>query len=153
MRGVYNCQAQITSVSTSRTLAYITAPSGKVVEILSASVTDANITAAEQLDIGFGIISSLGTPTATSITPRPTEKGDQAAGSTTKVNVTASEPTYTGEPFTDRQSPPNTSGYFYDPLPEERPIIQPGDSYGLKLLTAPGNTYTFNVNLRFREIG
>jgi hypothetical protein len=153
MKGVYNAQYQATTVSSARTLLYLTAPSTKVVEILSISVTNANITAAEQLDIFFSKITSLGTPTATTVTPRPTETGDQACGSTCKANVTASEPTYESPPYVDRQGPANVAGYYFDPLPEERPTIAPSDTYGVKLATSVGNSYTLDINVRFREIG
>jgi hypothetical protein len=153
LKGVYNAQYQASGVNTARTLLYLTAPAAKVVEVLSVSVTNVNVTAAEQLDIIFSKITTLGTPTATTIVPRPTETGDQACGSTSKANVTGSEPTYENPPYVDRQGASNAGGYYYDPLPEERPTIAPGDSYGVKLAGTPASTYTLDINVRFREIG
>src|SRR6516164_3914532 len=94
MRGVYTAATKISALNASKTLAYITAPSGKVVEILSVIVTNESNATNFQGEIAIANISSLGTPTATSVTPTPHEAGDQAAASTVKVNVTASEPTY-----------------------------------------------------------
>jgi len=158
MRGVYTAAYQITGVTTSKTLMYLTAPSTAVVEILSAKVTDANVTTAEQLDIGIAKIATLGTPTATTLTPKPIEAGSSSAGSTVKGNVTASEPTYEVDGssialFIDHQGASNMAGYYYDPLPEERPIVSPSASIGIKLLAVPSNSYTLNVVLTFREIG
>jgi pyruvate/2-oxoglutarate dehydrogenase complex dihydrolipoamide acyltransferase (E2) component len=94
MQGVYTASYQITSVTTSKTLMYVTAPSTGVVQILSAKVTETNVTTNEQLEFRLAKIATLGTPTATTLTPKPTESKSPAASSTVKGNVTASEPTY-----------------------------------------------------------
>jgi hypothetical protein len=151
MRGVYNARYQITGVTAAKTLMYLTAPSGKVVEIISASVTNLDNDTNEQFEACLNTVSSLGTPTATSVTPDPTEAGDQAAGSTVKGNVTASEPTYGNAQF-GREGASLLAGWFFDPLPEERPTVAPSATIGLRLLTAIAST-GLNVNIRFREIG
>lgn len=158
MRGTYTASYQITGVNASKTLLYITAPSTAVVELFSAKVTNANIAAIENLDIGIAKITTLGTPTATTLTPKPTEGGSNASGSTVKGNVTGSEPTYEVDgssiaQFVDRQGFNNQVGYFYDPLPEERQVVAPSATYGIKLFTSPTNTYTLNVEITYREIG
>jgi hypothetical protein len=154
MRGVYEASFQISALSAAKTLAYITAPSNKVVEILSASVTNADNETNEQLEIGWSKISTLGTPTGTTITPTKMEQGDQAASSTVKGNVTGSEPTYASAPSIEvgREGVPSLGGWRYAPVPEERLVIAGGDSWGL---------YNYNsitalkasVRIVFREIG
>ena len=158
MRGVYTASYEISSVSTAKTLLYLTAPSTAVVELLSAKVTQRGVTTPEQLDIGIAKISTLGTPTATTLTSKPTEGGTSAAASVVKGNVTASEPTYEVDGgsiplYIDHQDPNNLGGYYYDPLPEERPVVAPSGSVGIKLLTAPSTAYVLVVALTFREIG
>lgn len=151
MRGVYNASIQISGLAAARTLMYITAPSLAGVEILSVAVTNATNETNEQLEIELAQIGTLGTPTATTVTPAKNEQGDQAAACTVKGNVTASEPTF-DTTFYDRQAFASLSGYYFSPMPEERPIIKPAASAGLYLVTAPSSAITFNVNIRFREL-
>lgn len=154
MRGVYTTAVQVTNITAGKTLAYVTAPSNKVCEILSATVSGvgSNVTL-QNLDVGLFNVTSLGTPTATSNTPQPEEPGDQAAGSTVKTNVTASEPTYGTTPI-DRQGGPNLgAGYQFCPVPEERPIIPGGATVGLRLLNSSLTSQDLNVQIKFREIG
>jgi hypothetical protein len=44
------------------------------------------------------------------------------------------------------------AGYYYDPLPEERPIIAPGATVGLRLTTAP-TSFNATARIVWREIG
>ena len=90
----------------------------------------------------FQRITTLGTPTATTITPGKTESS-QGASSTVKANVTASEPTYgaiaQGAAIVDVAGLvgfPDLSGWFFQPTPEERNTFSAGDSWGLRLLNA-----------------
>ena len=153
MRGVYTAKIRMTGIAAAKTLLYIVAPSTAVIELLEASVTEDGVTTADQLEIGIDRISALGTPTATSVTPSPTEVGDQASGCTVKGNVTASEPTYSTN--LDHQSVFNEAGYYYAPLPEDRDYIPPSGSLGIRLLNpaVPANTYNFVVTAKWREIG
>ena len=158
MRGVYTASYEISGVAAAKTLLYLTAPSNAVVEIFSAKVTQRGVTTPEQLDIGLAKISTLGSPTATTLTPKKTEDGSASSGCTVKGNVTASEPTYEVDGssiplYLDHQDPNNLGGYYFDPLPEERPTVAPSATVGIKLLTNPSNTYTLVVSITFREIG
>ncbi len=154
MRGVYEASIKISSLAAAKTLLYITAPSAKCVEVLSASVTNATNETNEQCEVTLSLISSLGTPTATTITPTMAQQGDQAAGSTLKSNVTASEPTYASSPAVEvgRQGFASLAGYQFAPVPEERPVIAPSATWGLYLVNAP-TAFDAVVALRFREIG
>jgi hypothetical protein len=152
MRGVYSVSIDIDTVTTAKTLLYITVPSTIVIEIISASVTNRNNVTNQQLDVGIFRVSSLGTPTAGSTpTPVKTEAGDQASACTVKANVTASEPTYASIGV-DEKGVSSLAGYYYDPLPEERPIIAPGATVGLRLTTAP-TSFNATARIVWREIG
>ena len=153
MRGVYTTAVQITGITAGKTLIYVTAPSNKVCEILSATVSGVGSnTTLQNLDVGLFNVSSLGTPTATPNTPQPEEPGDQAAGSTVRTNVTASEPTYGTTPI-DRQGCANLSAYQFMPVPEERPVVPGGATVGLRLLNASLTSQDLNAQIKWREIG
>lgn len=151
MRGVYCSTFPITGLAAARTLMILTAPAGRCVEILSASVTDESNATNFQLGCSIDRVSSLGSPTATPVTPVPTEAGDQAAGATVVANVTASEPTYGAVCY--REGAAAVQGWRFDPLnAEERVVVAPGASVGLRLLSTPAS---FNAVARIthREIG
>ncbi len=154
MRGVYEATISIAALATNETMMYITVPANKVVEILSIEVTNATNETNEQAEVTFSKISSLGSPTATTITPTKAEQGDQAASSTVKGHVTGSEPTYASGPAIEfgRKGFATLAGYSYAPVPEERPILAGGDSWGLKLVTTISAIQALCV-LRFRELG
>jgi hypothetical protein len=152
MRGVYEASANISAVSAAKTLLYITAPSGKTVEVLEATVTNPQNETNEQCEFVLQKITTLGTPTATTLTPSKCEQGDQAAGSTVKGNVTASEPTYTANTEVGREGVPSLSGWRYEPQPENRLIIAGGDSWGLRVLNSPA-AVDLIPSLKFREVG
>lgn len=154
MRGVFRIVDTIAAVTTAKTLLYVTAPADAVLEILSARITAQDEDTSEQIMAELNRISSLGTPTATSITPKPTEEGSAAFGGTAKSNVTASEPTYDDESNAIASGGANKlAGWEYVPLPEERPIIAPGDSVGLRLIDAIANSTDLTAEIVFREIG
>jgi len=156
MRGVYTAQITITGAQAAKTLVYIQSPSTCVVEILSASLGNANLGTAEQWNIGLFRVTTIGSPTGTTITPEKHEVGDavSAAGAATGVlgNLTAEPTTYSSVAI-DRQGASDLAGYRYDPIPEERPIVPPGGAIGLRLLTATNGQFTANAQIIFREIG
>jgi hypothetical protein len=160
MRGVYDAPYRIAGLNSARTLLLVTAPATAIVEILSTELTDENNATNQQLTMCWQRVTSLGTPTATTITPSKTETGDQAAASTVKANVTASEPTYgaaaQGGAIVNMHgltSGPSVGGLFYDPIPEKKFTIAPGETWGLRLLNAPSASFDASVNASFREIG
>lgn len=155
MRGVYTASIKTGALTAARTLIYLVPPSNKAVEILSAEVTNADNETNEQVEFTLQRISSLGTPTATAITPSPHEQGDQAASSTVAGNVTASEPTYSSVEF-GRAGASSLGGWRFDPTPEERPTVAGASTtgIGLRLLTAPtAPGISFVARITFREIG
>ncbi len=154
MRGVYEASAKISALSAAKTLLYLTAPANKVVEILSVAVTNCTNETNEQLECKLTRITTLGTPTATTLTPTPQEAGDQAAGSTVKANCSSEPTTYaTGSDF-GAEGWATIGGYRYQPVPEERPLVGGGASIGLQLVAAPAlGSFDADVRIVFREIG
>lgn len=153
MRGVYTASAKISGLSAAKTLLYLTAPSNRVVELLSASVTNGNNMTSQQLECSLHRIATLGTPTATAVTPAPAEAGSPASSSTVAANVTASEPTYTSETdIAHREGWNSLGGWQYAPLPEERVTIPPSASIGLRMLSTP-TSFDCDILLKYREIG
>jgi hypothetical protein len=150
MRGVYTAATKIAALNASKTLAYLTAPATKAIEIIAVTVTNESNANNFQGQIAIQNITSLGTPTATSVTPTPHESGDQAAGSVTKFNVTASEPTY-GTVIT-QEGFASLVGYRHEPAPEERIIVTPNTSIGIRMITTP-TAFDCDVRVTFREIG
>lgn len=154
MRGVYKLTGTIASVTTAKTLCYIETHATKPIEIYSASVDCTNEDTSEQIHLELNRISTLGTPTATTNVPKPTEEGSAAYGGVCKVNVTASEPTY--DDISDAIAQGGTNklgGWKYVPLPEERVTVAPADDVGLRLVDAIANSSTISFEITFREIG
>lgn len=153
MKGVYTSVIKIAGLNAAKTLIYITAPSSRTLEIISASVgnSGSNVTN-QQLEATFQRITTLGTPTGTSITPSPQETNDAAASATVVGNVTASEPTYTSGVVFDQQGFASLAGYQHAPVPEERIIVPPSASLGLRMLSIP-TAFDADVKLVHREVG
>ena len=150
MKGVYTASYKIAGLNLSKTMMYLTAPSNKVVEIIACTVTNESNATNQQMEIQIANVSTLGTPTATAVTPTPHEASDQAAGSTVKANVTANEPTY-GSALT-QEGAPSLQGYRFEPQPDERLYVAPGASVGIRMITNPTAMDT-DIRLTFKEIG
>lgn len=152
MRGVYTASIECAGVTAAKTLLYVTAPANKVLEILGASITNYDNDTNEQAEATLQVVGTLGTPTGTSVTAAKHEPGDQAAGSTVVGNVTGSEPTYSSNTQIGREGFATVGGYRFQPVPEERMIVQGGSTVGLRLLTAISST-ALVASVTFREIG
>ncbi len=161
MRGIYRVNYRISAVVAAKTLMYLTAPAAVSVDILAARITNESNETNEQMVAAWQRVTSLGTPTATTVTPAKSEFGDQAAASTVKANVTANEPTYgaiaQGAAIIDVEGLmgfASLSGYFYQPTPEERLTIKVGETWGLRLI-APAVPLSFDccIEVVFQERG
>ena len=160
MRGVYESTYRISAVSAAKTLIYITVPSTITVDMLDTQVSNESNETNEQLLCVWQRVTSLGTPTATAVTPRKKEQGDQASACTVKANVTASEPTYgsiaqgadPGVSFAAKGFP-SLGGYADTPIPETRFTIAPGDTYGLRLINAPSSAIDVVIAITHQERG
>ena len=160
MRGVYTVNYRIAALAAVRTLVYVTVPSNVLIELLYTEITNESNEVNEQLVAAWQRITTLGTPTATTVTPTKAEKGDQAAASVWKANVTASEPTYGGVAQSAAlvdviglKGFPSLGGYLFAPAPEERPLLSISDSWGMRLIVAPSVAVDFDLEVRFREVG
>lgn len=166
MPRIYTYNYRISLLGAARTLMYVTAGNFPV-EILSASITQDSTNAAQMLTAGIGRVTTLGTPTATTITPSRNDQGSftpTTGNLVVKANVTASEPTYgavaAGAQIVDWWNVfafSSTSGWYFTPYlndPSRRNpiIILPGDTYGLKLLSAPSGTPSFAVEMIVNEL-
>lgn len=154
MQGVYRLTGTIAAVTTAKTLLYVETHATKPIEIYSVRVTCTNEDTSEQIHLELNRIATLGTPTATTDVPKPTEESSSAYGGVCKVNVTASEPTYDDITDAIAQGGANKLGMWeYVPLPEERPIVAAADDVGLRLVDAIATSSTIAFEITFREIG
>ena len=151
MRGVYTANITITGLSTAKTLLLLTAPSTAVLEILSVRLTNLANETNEQWSVGLFHVTTVGSPSGTSVTPEKHEKLDAASTTTATGNLSSEPTTYATNPI-DKDGPASLSGYRYDPLPEERPICPPSGAIGLRMLAAP-TSVDVSAQIVFREIG
>ena len=155
MRGVYTSAAKAPAITSAGTLAYITVPANKVVEILSVTVTNESNATNYQMEVQLCPITTLGAPSNyTGVTPQPHEAGDQAAGSTVNIasGNTRTEPTSYGTSIT-QEGAASVVGYRHEPQLEERIYLTNSDEVGIRLITAPGASTDFDVRITWREIG
>lgn len=150
MRGVYSSVAKISGLNAAKTMMYLTAPALKAVEIIAVTVTNESNATNFQGQVAITNITTLGAPMGTAVTPTPHEKGDQAAGSTTASNVTAMEPTYGTAIIQEGFA--SLVGFRFEPQPEERPIVQPASSIGIRMITTP-TSFDADIRITFKEIG
>lgn len=143
---------EISGLAAAKTVMLLQAPSTGVLEILSAKITNVNSEVSEQLKVGFYNVTTYGTPAGTSVTPEKHENLDAASSATCLANLSGEPTAYASKPV-DEQGVNNLSGYYYDPIPEERPIIGPSRAAGLRVLNAPSTPFDCNVQIVFREIG
>lgn len=151
MRGVYTVNTDITGLSTNKTVLLLTSHSTAVLEILSVQMSNLDNETNEQLSVGLFHVSTIGSPSGTSLTPEKHEKLDASAVATALGNLTVEPSAYATNPI-DKQGVSSLGGYRYDPTPEERPIVPPSGSIGLRILVAPASL-NINASIVFREIG
>lgn len=152
MRGVYTAVHKISGLTAAKTLMYITAPSGRPVEVLATRITNCNVETNEQMEQVWQRISTLGTPTGTSKTPSKHEDGDQASASTVVANITASEPTYASNSEVWYQGSPSLTGYDAPRFLDQRFLIQGGASWGLRHLATIASADII-IEVVYREMG
>jgi len=151
MRGVYTASIDISGLASAKTLLLIQAAATCVIEILSVHVTNLSNETNEQLPVGLFHVTTIGSPTGTSVTPEKHEKLDAASVATATGNLTGEPTAYAANPI-DKQGIASLSGYHYDPIPEERPIVPPSGAIGLRLLAAP-SALDATAAIVYREIG
>lgn len=152
---LYEATIKISGLTTARTLMYFTAASGKAVILREAHVTNASVETNEQIECTWQLITSLGTPTKTDITPAKFNAGSPAAVSTVAGNVTASEPTYTANTEHGYAGAPSLQGWHWysqdGQIDQGIPLFN-GASIGLRLIAAV-TSFDAVVRVVFEEIG
>lgn len=148
------------AVSAAQDLFEITAPTDAAVIVHSVRVgqsSDFGDAAAEGLSISMvrGEATTSGSGGST-VTPAPLEAGFAAAGSTVEANNTTKQTV--GSPAGTLTVLYNDAfnvqvGFLYQPVPEERPIISPGDLFTVELVGAPTDALTMSGTIVFEEIG
>ena len=151
MRGVYTAHITISNLSTAISLMTLEAPATACLEILSVSITNLDTEISEQLVVGLFNITTKGSLAGTTVTPEKHENLDASSTATILGNITVEPNTYATNPI-DKQGINNLSGYRYDPMPEERPIVGPSKLMGLKMLVAP-SSFNCCIQIIYREIG
>ena len=155
MRGVYTSDYDCSGVVVGpKTLLMLQAPSNGVLEVLRASITNLTNGTAEQWNGGLYRINSMASA-GTFQGNANLQKHELLDPSTVAVSsgyILSGEPTYSPYPI-DRQGFNNLGGYSYDPIPEERPVIKPGDYVGLRLTNATITSGHINAEITYREIG
>jgi hypothetical protein len=151
MRGVYTANIDISGLSSAKTLILLQASATSVIEILSVHLTNQNNEVNEQWPVGLFHVTTYGSPAGTAITPEKHEKLDASSVATVLGNLTAEPTLYSTNPI-DKEGISSLSGYHYDPIPEERPVIPPSGAMGLRLLIVPTAT-DVSANIVYREIG
>jgi hypothetical protein len=139
-----------------RTLILVRPNSLTCLELFSAAVTNENAETNEQLDCAITVLDVPDTDAenpaiSTAITPKKSEDGDAASSSFCRGNFTTEPGTYETEHL-DNEGVPGLSGYHFDPIPEERPVISPGSYVGLRILEVPSQ-FNAIAKIVWREIG
>jgi len=168
MKLTYSALYRISTVNSARTLLLVT-PSQYPLEMLSASITKESSEASQTLLAGWRKVTSLGTPTGTTITPQlhdgaslPT--GVAALQGAFKANITASEPTY-GAAAQDAdvvgligaEGFSTGIGWYFNPRTgvdrdRESLIMKVGDTWGLYLFTTPSAPTSLVIRATFAPV-
>lgn len=151
MRGVYTVEFQV-SVSVAKTLMYLTNASDMVLEILESSIGITNVDTTEQMNASLTHVTNAASAAGSAVVPAKHEQGDVASSVTAIANLSAEPTTYASVDI-DHQGFSSVEGYHYEPIPEDRPIVSPGASIGLRLLDAPSGATVMTMQIKFREIG
>src|SRR5260370_13411380 len=94
MCGIYTATFKISGLNAQKTMRYLTAPAAKVVEIIAATVTNQSNVTNQQFEVQIANITTMGTPTATAVTPTPHDARDHATRTTATDTDTRVHPTY-----------------------------------------------------------
>lgn len=151
MKGVFTVNIGVSAVAAPATFIYITVPYNRIIEIISVIVTNKTVATTEQFECGLYRVQTLGSPTAVELTPIILE-GDTETLVTAFGPVTANEPTYETNPL-HNEGWLNVLGYRFEPFPENRPYVQPGESVGIRFLSTPLEAFDASAEIVFREIG
>ena len=151
MRGVYTAEFQV-SVSAAKTLMFLTNASDMVLEILEASIGITDVDATEQMNASLTHVTDATSAAGSAVVPAKHEQGDVVSSVTALADLSV-EPTSYAAVDIDHQGFSSVEGYHYEPIPEDRPIVSPSASIGVRLLDAPSGATVMTMQIKFREIG
>ncbi len=152
----YTASFKTTSFTAARTLMYNEVHATKVVAVTSMEVSAPDNDTNEQLDCVLQNITSLGTPTATTVTPTPHDDGNSAYGGVVKAEVTASEPTYAADNVDEfgRAGASSVGGWRWQATVMHEWIwLSAASDWGLRILVAMGTSKALTVRMTFAEVG
>jgi hypothetical protein len=155
VRGVYTTVVEIASVAAAKTLLLGTAPADAAIEILSVSITNADIETSEQMIAAISRVTTLGSPsddTTALMATAAAEAGSATSDVTWLGNLDVEPTAYNANPIR-YEGFNNIGGFYFDPLPETRPIIAPSASFGVRLISTPSTAFRAIVSVTYREIG
>lgn len=152
MGRIYTAVIKTASVSAAKTLLLITCPADAVYRIVEAHVAAPEDDTNEQLEACFQRVNVLGSPAGTSVTPAPHSKGDAAAGATVLGDLSAEPTSYVASTEWGRRGFSSLGGYHFEPPPDTRPEVSPGDSVGLRLLGIT-SAKVLSVEVVLEELG
>ena len=147
----YTASITTSAFTAARTLVFVEAPATMALIVIGAGVTAAANDTNQQLELSLDSIATPGSPTGTSITPGQYSVGDPASSVTALGNITASEPTYSGNP-SDLQGASSLGGYRFEPG-LGGPQVPPSKAIGLQLEANMGTSSTLTAWIKFVEIG
>lgn len=147
------------AVSAAQDFFELLAPTDAAIIVHSVRIgqsSDAGDAQAEMLAIEM--VSGRGTVTSGSggstPTPGALEKGFAASGATLEANNTTRMAVGTGTLVTVLEDTFNVQvGWLYQPVPEERIVITPGDRLTVALPSAPADALTMSGTIVWEEIG
>ncbi|MEI8016867.1 MAG: hypothetical protein WCH39_01650 [Schlesneria sp.] len=156
MRGVYDINFQISSKNDNKSLLALTPPSGKVLQVISATVSTTSNTTMGFAECCFSRITTLGSLAGTTLADgtaiTPEEQADQASGITALGTITTEATTY--GPDLAREGWNTLSSYRYNPSPEERLTISGTTPTVLRMPTAPSaGAVNLDVSVKVQIIG
>jgi hypothetical protein len=128
-------------------------PATIAVELLELSIEDKSEVNIDEVLTLLAPVNVLGSPVGTQLTPGKKESKDKAAAmsGTKLLHSLTTEPT-SYLTFTEEWKWTRVQGLRVTWVPEARPVLSPGQAYGLTLSSSwtPGE---MTVQLTFREIG
>lgn len=159
MGRMYTAQFSAVAVTAAQDLFEITAPADAVVKIHNWEIFQTSDVgdAAEEL-LRLECVRGVGATTSgsggSSVTPQQVEDGDAAFGGTVEANNTTRMAAGSGSLDTLPQHGWNVRVPLVKIyVPEERPVISPGNRWTLALPAAPADSLTVSGHVTLEEIG
>jgi hypothetical protein len=155
----YSASFEEVAVTAAQDLFELVAPTDACIIVHSVRIGQSSDPAdAEAEMLPIAIVRGEGTVTSgsggSSPTKAPLESGFAASGATLEANNTTKMVVGTGTLTVLLNDTFNAQvGWLYQPVPEERIVISPGDRITIELVTAPVDSLDMNGAIVWEEIG